>query len=57
MHQGEGEGEDTLQEVLTGALWTCSLYQAVSVPSFPVKRGIRRLEHATKEMVTSHFAS
>ena len=55
MHQWEGE--DTLEEVITGALWTCFLYQAVAVCSFPVKRGMRRREHATKGMVTSHFAS
>ena len=34
----EGEVEDTQEEVITGDLWKCSLYQVVAVRSFPVKR-------------------
>jgi len=52
----QGKGKDTLVEVLTEAL-RISSSQAVAVRLFRVKRGMRRQEHATKGMVTSHFAT
>ena len=37
--------------------FTVSSCQVVAVRLFPLKREMRRQEHATNGMVTSHFAS
>jgi len=52
----QGEGEDTLEGVLTRHLITITTpsfsQQAVAVRLFPEKRGMRSQEHAPKGMVT-----